>query len=47
MDKATKGYANIYKQEDPDPPGLPMATHVDPFYISDDVPRELEVEVEI
>ena len=47
MDKATKGYANIYKHEDPVPPVLPMATHVDPFYISDEVPRELEVEVEI
>ena len=45
MDKATKDYATLYQQEDPEPPVQLLATHFDPFKINDEVPLVVEVEV--
>ena len=44
MDKVTKDYTTLYHLEDPDPPGQPLFTHVDPFQINDEVPLEAGVE---
>lgn len=43
MAKLKKGYATIYQREEPDPPGRPMSTHVDPSQINDEVPSEAKV----
>ena len=47
MAKITKDYVTLYQQYDPDPPGQPLATHVDPFHISNEIPTEAEVEAAI
>ena len=47
MAKVTKDYTTLYHREDPDPPGQPLATHVDPFQINYKVPLEAEVEAEV
>ena len=47
MAKVTKDYDTLYQREDPDPPGRMLATHVDPFYINDDVPSETEVKAAV
>ena len=47
MAKVTKDYVTLYQKEDPDPPGRPLATHVEPFQINDEVPSEAEVDAEV
>ena len=47
MEKFRGGFQNLYQREDQHPPGLPLATHVDPVHVSDATPLEEEVEVEV
>ena len=39
-------YATLCQQEDPDPPGQPLATHIEPFQISIEFPIDVEVEAD-
>ena len=44
IEKVRGDFQNLYKREDLHPPGLPLATHVDPSQVNDDTPLEAEVE---
>ena len=47
MDKV-RGELNIlYQREEPQPPGLPLETHVDPAKVNDDIPSKAEVEAAV
>ena len=35
IDNVTKDYTTLYQMGHPEPPGKPLATHVDPFQIND------------
>ena len=44
MEKVRGYFQTLYQKEDPNPHGLPLATHVDPAKVNDDIPSESEVE---
>ena len=42
--KGQGGLQTLYQREEPHPPGLPLATHVNPSKVNDEIPLEAEVE---
>ena len=34
-------FYTLYQREEPHPPGLPLATHVDPEKVNDEIPLEV------
>ena len=39
--------SHTYQREEPHPPGLPLATHIDPYKVNVDIPSEANVEAEV
>ena len=46
MEKVRGDFQTLYQREEPHPPGLPLATHVEPVQVNDVTPLEAEVETE-
>ena len=47
MEKVRGDFQTLYQREEPQPPGLPLATHVNPDEVNDKVSLEVEVEAEV
>ena len=47
MEKVRGILHTLYQREDPNPPGLPVETHVDPVKVNEKIPSEAEVEAEV
>ena len=47
MEKFRGDFQAIYHREEPHPTGLPLATHVNPANMKDDIPSEAEVEAAV
>ena len=47
MEKVREDFQNLYHMEYPHKPGLPLATHVGPAKVNDEVPSEAEVEAAV
>ena len=43
MEKVRGDFQNLYQREEPHTPGLPLATHVDPSYLNEEISLEVEV----
>ena len=41
------GFYTLYQREEPHTPGLPLATHVNPAKVNNDIPSEAEVEAAV
>ena len=41
------GFQNLYHREEPQPPGLPLATHVYPTQFNDKIPSEADLEAAV
>ena len=46
-EKLRGDFQTLYQQEEPHPPGLPLATHVDPAQMNNATPSEAEVEISV
>ena len=44
MENVRGNFQNLYHREDPNPPGLPLTTHVNPDKVNDKIPSEAELE---
>ena len=47
MEKVRRDFQILYQREDPQSPGLPLETYVDPAKVNDEIPSEAEVEAEV
>ena len=47
MEKVRGDFHTLYQREEPHPPGLHLAIHVDPAKAKDDIPLEAEVEAAV
>ena len=43
MENFRGGFQNLYHREEPHTPGLPLATHIDPDKVKEEIPLEAEV----
>ena len=47
MEKFRRYFQNLYQREEPNTPGLPLETHVNPAKVSDNIPSEADVEAAV
>ena len=47
IEKVKGDLQTLYQREEPHPPGLPLATHIDPAKVNNEIPKEAEVEEEV
>ena len=47
MEKVRGDFLTLYKREEPQPPGLPLATHSDQVQMNGKIPSEAEVEAAV
>ena len=47
MEKFRGDFQTLYQSEEPHPPGIPLATHMDPVQLNDETPSEAEVEAAV